>query len=64
MASRELADGLGVADVVDAMMMTHDHRAHVIDLVSPDPERLLIGPAVCAHLAAATQPDDPPPTTM
>lgn len=41
-----LAQGLGVADVVDAMMVTHAHRAHVIDLVSPDPSRVLIGPAV------------------
>jgi regulator of RNase E activity RraA len=43
---KNLADGLGVADVVDAMMMTHAHRAHIIDLVSPDPSRVLIGPAV------------------
>jgi 4-hydroxy-4-methyl-2-oxoglutarate aldolase len=42
----ELVNGLGVADVVDAMMMTHAHRAHVIGLDSPDPNRLLIGPAV------------------
>jgi regulator of RNase E activity RraA len=42
----ELADGLGVADVVDAMMMTHAHRAHIIELDSPDPNRVLIGPAV------------------
>ncbi|WP_074202225.1 RraA family protein [Octadecabacter temperatus] len=41
-----LAEGLGVADVVDAMMMTHPHRAHIIDLTSPDPSRVLIGPAV------------------
>ena len=43
---KELAEGLGIADVVDAMMMTHPHRAHIIDLVSPDPGRTLIGPAV------------------
>ena len=43
---KNLAEGLGVADVVDAMMMTHPHRAHIIDLVSPDPSRVLIGPAV------------------
>lgn len=42
----ELADGLGVADVVDAMMMTYAHRAHIIELESPDPNRVLIGPAV------------------
>jgi 4-hydroxy-4-methyl-2-oxoglutarate aldolase len=43
---KNLVDGLGVADVVDAMMMTHPHRAHIIDLVSPDPSCVLIGPAV------------------
>ena len=43
---RTLSDGLGVADVVDAMMMTHAHRAHVIELDSPDPNRVLIGPAL------------------
>ena len=43
---KTLTEGLGVADVVDAMMMTHPHRAHMIDLVSPDPSRVLIGPAV------------------
>ncbi len=43
---KALAEGLGVADVVDAMMMTHPHRAHIIDLVSPDPSRVLIGPAI------------------
>jgi regulator of RNase E activity RraA len=42
----ELVDGLGVADVVDAMTMTHAHRAHIIELDSPDPTRVLIGPAV------------------
>lgn len=41
-----LSEGLGVADVVDAMMMTHPHRAHIIELDSPDPSRILIGPAV------------------
>lgn len=42
----ELVAGLGVADVVDAMMMTHQHRAHLIELRSPDPDRVLVGPAV------------------
>ncbi len=46
MTLREIADGLGVADVVDAMMMTYEHRAHIIELDSPDPDRVLIGPAV------------------
>jgi len=43
---KTLADGLGVADVVDAMMMTHVHRAHILELDSPDSERVLIGPAL------------------
>lgn len=42
----ELVAGLGVADVVDAMTMTHQHRAHIIELDSPDPSRVLIGPAL------------------
>jgi len=43
---KTLAGGLGVADVVDAMMMTHVHRAHILELDSPDSERVLIGPAL------------------
>lgn len=46
MVTKELAEGLGVADVVDAMMTTFQHRAHVIDLDSPDPQRVLFGAAV------------------
>ncbi len=46
MLARELIEGLGVADAVDAMMMTFQHRAHVIHLDSPDPRRVLFGPAV------------------
>jgi regulator of RNase E activity RraA len=42
----DLVDGLGVADVVDAMMLTHAHRAHIIELDSPDPTRVLVGPAL------------------
>lgn len=42
----DLVAGLGVADVVDAMMTTYAHRAHIIELDSPDPARVLIGPAV------------------
>ena len=41
-----LSDGLGIADVVDAMMTTYPHRAHIIELDSPDPDRVLIGPAL------------------
>ncbi len=46
MVAKELIEGLGVADAVDAMMMTFQHRAHVIHLDSPDPRRVLFGPAV------------------
>jgi len=46
MELKTLVEDLGVADVVDAMMMTHPHRAHIIDLASPDPSRVLVGPAV------------------
>ncbi len=44
--SLEMIDGLGVADVVDAMGMAFQHRAHIIRLESPDPDRVLFGPAV------------------
>ncbi len=46
MVAKELIEDLGVADVADAMMMTFQHRAHVIHLDSPDPRRVLFGPAV------------------
>ncbi len=46
MLAKELIEGLGVADATDAMMMTFQHRAHVIHLDSPDPGRVLFGPAV------------------
>ena len=46
MVAKELIKGLGVADVVDAMMMTFQHRAQIIHLDSPDPQRVLFGPAV------------------
>lgn len=38
--------GFGVADVVDVMGQRYRHRAHVLDLVSPSPDRVLFGPAV------------------
>ena len=41
-----LIEGLGVADVVDAMSQTFSHQAHIIGLSSPDPKRILFGPAV------------------
>jgi len=46
MVTKEVIEGLGVADVVDAMMMTFQHRAHAIHFDSPDPRRVLFGPAV------------------
>jgi regulator of RNase E activity RraA len=38
--------GLKSADLVDAMGRMHRHRCHILDLVSPTPERILFGPAV------------------
>lgn len=46
MVNTELIEGLDVADVIDAMTMRFQHRAHVIHLDSPDPARVLFGPAV------------------
>ncbi len=46
MVNTELVEGLGVADVIDAMTMRFQHRAHIIHLDSPDPTRVLFGPAV------------------
>jgi 4-hydroxy-4-methyl-2-oxoglutarate aldolase len=39
-------EGLKCADLVDAMGRLHRHRCHILDLVSPTPERVLFGPAV------------------
>jgi 4-hydroxy-4-methyl-2-oxoglutarate aldolase len=39
-------EGLKTADIVDAMGHLHRHRCHILDLVSPVPERVLFGPAV------------------
>jgi 4-hydroxy-4-methyl-2-oxoglutarate aldolase len=39
-------EGLRTADLVDAMGRLHRHRCHLINLVSPTPERVLFGPAV------------------
>lgn len=38
--------GLGCASLVDAMGRIHQHRAHILSLVSPTPHRVLFGPAV------------------
>lgn len=36
---------LTCADLVDALGRIHDHRAHLLDLVTPTPGRILFGPA-------------------
>lgn len=49
MAKTELplhvSEDITAADVVDAMGRLHRHRCHVLDLVSPTPDRRLFGPA-------------------
>ncbi|WP_308117404.1 RraA family protein [Streptomyces fuscigenes] len=42
----DLARQVGIADAQDALGRLHRHRSHVVDLASPDPGRLLFGPAV------------------
>lgn len=42
----DMLDHVATADLVDAMGRLHRHRAHLLDLVSPTPERRLFGPAV------------------
>jgi regulator of RNase E activity RraA len=42
----DLLIGVKTADVVDAMGRVHRHQCHVLDLVSPTPDRVLFGPAV------------------
>lgn len=42
----EAVAGLRTADLVDAMGRRHRHRCHLLDLVSPTPDRVLFGPAV------------------
>ncbi len=41
-----LASRVRTADIVDAMGRLHQHRCHLLDLVSPTPGRPLFGPAV------------------
>lgn len=43
---RAIAERVSCSAICDAMMRRHDHRAHLIDLVSPAPERWLLAPAV------------------
>ena len=41
-----LASRVRTAEIVDAMGRLHQHRCHLLDLVSPTPGRRLFGPAV------------------
>ncbi|MCI2417915.1 RraA family protein [Saccharopolyspora sp. K220] len=41
-----MATELGCASIVDAMGRTHRHRAHLLSLISPTPQRPMFGPAV------------------
>jgi regulator of RNase E activity RraA len=54
-------EGLKTADIVDAMGRLHRHRCHILDLVSPTPDRVLFGPAVTVSYfpscSAALDPD-------
>lgn len=43
---QELLTGVKTADVVDAIGRVHRHQCHLLDLVSPTPDRVLFGPAV------------------
>ena len=43
---RAVAAEVSCSAICDAMMRRHAHRAHVMDLVSPTPERWLLGPAL------------------
>jgi len=43
---RAIAERVSCSAICDAMMRRHGHRAHVTDLVSPAPERWLLGRAV------------------
>ena len=42
----DLIEGLAAADIIDAMTKAYPHRSHIVDLVSPDPSKVLFGPAV------------------
>jgi regulator of RNase E activity RraA len=43
---REMASAVSCSAICDAMSRRHGHRAHVVDLVSPTPERWLLAPAL------------------
>jgi regulator of RNase E activity RraA len=41
-----IAERVSCSAICDAMMRRHAHRAHIVDLVSPAPERWILGQAV------------------
>ncbi len=53
--------GLTSADLVDAMGRRHRHRCHLLDLVTPTPGRVVVGPCVTVSFfpscAAARDPE-------
>lgn len=55
-----IAAEVGCAAIVDAMGRIHQHRAHILPLVSPDPGRPLFGPA--ATMAYVPYREDLPQT--
>jgi 4-hydroxy-4-methyl-2-oxoglutarate aldolase len=58
---QDLLDQVTAADLVDSMGRLHRHRCHLLDLVTPTPERRLFGPAVTISYfpscSAALDPD-------
>jgi regulator of RNase E activity RraA len=57
---RRSISGLTSADLVDAMGRLHRHRCHLLDLVSPTPGRVLVGPCVTvAYFPTCTAARDP-----
>ena len=55
-----LAGRVRTADIVDAMGRRHQHRCHLLDLVSPTPGRRLFGPAVTISYFPACRAALPP----
>ena len=43
---RAIAEQVSCSAICDALMRRHVHRAHIVDLVSPAPERWMLGPVV------------------
>jgi regulator of RNase E activity RraA len=55
-----LAGRVRTADIVDAMGRRHQHRCHLLDLVSPTPGRRLFGPALTISYFPACRAALPP----